>query len=201
LPGDPDDTQSRYIEAAVKGILIGCLYGPNGNPQPGPKFDYKLAWLDRLLQHAKSLLEPGVPVVLAGVPMSCRRRSTSTIRTLRQAHDVQSESRAVFRRLLAQRWTDAIRALHPKDRTYTWSYLRNRWPRDAGLRLDHLLLSSDLAKRLVSSGDDKATTLTLPDWTNPAPDDCVIARSQHRRRPCDVAIGLATPPRQAHRPP
>jgi len=159
LPGDPTDTQSRYVEAAVNGILIGCLYAPNGNPQPGPKFDYKLAWLQRLIRHAKSLREAGVPVVLAGdynvVPTPFDIYDT-------HSYDkdalVQPESRAAFRQLLAQGWTDAIRALHPQDRVYTfWDYMRNRWSRDAGLRLDHLLLSPDLAKRLAASGIDRAT--------------------------------------------
>ena len=158
LPGDAKDTQSRYIEAAVGGVLIGCLYAPNGNPQPGPKFAYKLAWLERLNRHAKSLLDEGVPVVLAGdynvVPTPFDIYDT-------HSYDkdalVQPKSRAAFQRLLAQGWTDAIRTLHPDDRIYTyWDYMRNRWPRDAGLRLDHLLLSPDLAKRLAASGVDRA---------------------------------------------
>jgi exodeoxyribonuclease-3 len=158
LPGDPNDAQSRYIEAAVNGVLIGCLYAPNGNPQPGPKFDYKLAWLERLSRHARSLLDEGVPVVLAG-----DYNVVPTPFDIYQTHSydkdalVQPRSRAAFQRLLAQGWTDAIRALHPEQRTYTyWDYKRNRWPRDAGLRLDHLLLSPDLAKRLAASGVDRA---------------------------------------------
>jgi exodeoxyribonuclease-3 len=157
LPGDPKDTQSRYLEAAVNGVLIGCLYAPNGNPQPGPKFDYKLAWLERLIGHAKSLLEAGVPVVLAG-----DYNVVPTPFDIYQTHSydkdamVQPESRAAFQRLLKQGWTDAIRAVHPEERIYTfWDYMRNRWPRDAGLRLDHLLLSPDLAKRLAASGVDR----------------------------------------------
>jgi exodeoxyribonuclease-3 len=159
LPGDAKDAQSRYVEAAVSGILIGCLYPPNGNPQPGPKFDYKLAWLERLIRHAKSLLQEGVPVVLAGdynvVPTPFDIYET-------HSYDkdalVQPQSRAAFGRLLAQGWTDAIRALHPQARIYTyWDYMRNRWPRDAGLRLDHILLSPDLAKRLAASGVDRQT--------------------------------------------
>jgi len=150
--------QSRYIEAAVNRILIGCLYAPNGNPQPGPKFDYKLAWLARLIAHAKSLREAGVPAVLAGdynvVPTPFDIYDT-------HSYDkdalVQPQSRAAIRRLLAQGWTDAIRSLHPEARIYTyWDYMRNRWPRDAGLRLDHLLLSPDLARRLASAGVDRA---------------------------------------------
>jgi exodeoxyribonuclease III len=157
LPGDAADAQSRYIEAAVNGILIGCLYAPNGNPQPGPKFDYKLAWLERLIRHARSLLKVSVPAVLAG-----DYNVVPTPHDIYQTHSydddalVQPKSRAAFDRLIKQGWTDAIRALHPNDRIYTyWDYMRNRWPRDAGLRLDHVLLSSDVARRLVDSGVDR----------------------------------------------
>ena len=157
LSGDTADTQSRYIEAAVNGILIGCLYAPNGNPQPGPKFDYKLAWLERLIRHARSLLKAKIPVVLAGdynvVPTPFDIYQT---RSYDDDALVQPKSRAAFGRLVKQGWTDAIRALHPEQRIYTyWDYMRNRWPRDAGLRLDHLLLSDDLAKRLIASGVDR----------------------------------------------
>ena len=157
LPGDPSDTQSRYIEAAVNGVLIGCLYLPNGNPQPGPKFDYKLAWLERLVRHARALLRAKVPVILAGdynvVPTPADIYPT-------HSYDkdalVQPQSRAAFQRLLRQGWTDAIRALHPDERLYTyWDYMRNRWPRDAGLRLDHILLSPSLRERVVASGVDR----------------------------------------------
>src|SRR5579862_85107 len=157
LPGDPSDNQSRYIEAAVNGILIGCLYLPNGNPQPGPKFDYKLAWFERFIRHARALLRAKVPVILAGdynvVPTPADIYPTHT-------YDddalVQPQSRAAFQRLLKQGWTDAIRSLHPQQRIYTyWSYMRNRWPRDAGLRLDHVLLSPDLRQRLMASGVDR----------------------------------------------
>jgi exodeoxyribonuclease-3 len=158
LPGDATDTQSRYIEAAVHGVLVGCLYAPNGNPQPGPKFAYKLAWLERLSRHARSLLDEGVPVVLAG-----DYNVVPTPSDIYQTHSydsdalVQPQSRAAFGRLVQQGWTDAIRALHPDERVFTyWDYMRNRWRRDAGLRLDHLLLSPDLAKRLVASGVDRA---------------------------------------------
>jgi exodeoxyribonuclease III len=159
LPGDAKDAQSRYIEAAVGGVLIGCLYAPNGNPQPGPKFNYKLGWLERLIRHARSLLHEGVPVALAG-----DYNVVPTPSDIYQTHSydkdalVQPQSRAAFDRLLAQGWTDAIRALHPQVRIYTyWDYMRNRWPRDAGLRLDHILLSPDLATRLTASGVDRAT--------------------------------------------
>ncbi|MFL4998797.1 MAG: exodeoxyribonuclease III [Xanthobacteraceae bacterium] len=158
LPGDPADAQSRYLEAAVNGILIGCLYAPNGNPQPGPKFVYKLHWLERLAQHAATLYRSGVPVVLAGdynvVPTDQDIYATKS-----WAKDalVQPESRAAFRKILGQGWLDAIRVLHPDEPMYTfWDYMRNRWQRDAGLRLDHLLLSAELTSRLVDAGVDRA---------------------------------------------
>jgi exodeoxyribonuclease III len=158
LPGDASDTQSRYIEAAVNGILIGCLYAPNGNPQPGPKFAYKLAWLERLIRHAASLKAAGIPAALIGdynvVPTG---RDIYPTKSYDKDALTQPESRAAFARLLRQGWTDAIRALHPEERVYTfWDYMRNRWPRDAGLRIDHILLSPDLAARLKTSGVDRA---------------------------------------------
>ena len=158
LPGDASDTQSRYIEAAVNGVLIGCLYAPNGNPQPGLKFDYKLAWLARLIKHAASLKKAGIPVALIGdynvVPTE---RDIYPTKSYDKDALVQPESRAAFARLLKQGWTDAIRTLHPDARIYTfWDYMRNRWPRDAGLRIDHILLSPDLAARLKTSGVDRA---------------------------------------------
>jgi len=158
LPGDPADTQSRYIEAAVNGILIGCLYAPNGNPQPGPKFAYKLAWLERLIRHAAALKAERVPVILIGdynvVPTA---RDIYPTKSYDKDALVQPQSRAAFARLLEQGWIDAIRALHPDERIYTfWDYMRNRWPRDAGLRIDHILLSPDLAARLTASGVDRA---------------------------------------------
>jgi exodeoxyribonuclease III len=157
LPGDPEDRQSRYIEAAVGGVLVGCIYLPNGNPQPGPKFDYKLAWFERLIAHAADLLAAGVPAVLAGdynvVPTDLDIYPTKS-----WSNDalLQPESRAAFRRLLDQGWTDAIRTLHPSDPIYTfWHYQRYRWQRNAGLRLDHLLLSPQLAGRLATAGVDR----------------------------------------------
>jgi exodeoxyribonuclease-3 len=157
LPGDPADAQSRYIEAAVNGILIGCLYAPNGNPQPGPKFIYKLKWLERLANHAEALYRSGVPVVLAGdynvVPTD--RDIYASTSWARNAL-VQPESRAAFRKILDQGWLDAIRTLHPDEPMYTfWDYMRNRWERDAGLRLDHLLLSAELTPRLADAGVDR----------------------------------------------
>jgi exodeoxyribonuclease-3 len=158
LPGDPSDTQARYIEAAVNGILIACVYLPNGNPQPGPKFSYKLAWFKRLIGHAAELHDAAVPVVLAGdfnvVPTDVDIYPT---KSWDSDALLQPESRAAFRLLLEQGFTDAIRTLHPDKPMYTfWHYLRNRWERDAGLRLDHLLLSPDLAARLADAGVDRA---------------------------------------------
>ena len=158
LPGDPADTQSRYIEAAVNGVLIGCLYLPNGNPQPGPRFDYKLKWFKRLAAHARRLLAAGVPVALAG-DYNVAPTELDIYPTKSWDRDalVQPESRAAFRRLVAQGWCDAVRVLHPDQRIYTfWDYKRNRWPRDAGLRLDHVLLSPQLAAKLADAGVDRA---------------------------------------------
>jgi exodeoxyribonuclease-3 len=157
LPGDAGDDHARYIEAAVEGIIIGCIYAPNGNPQPGPKFDYKLAWTDRLLEHARVLYASTAPVVICGdyniVP------TDFDIYSLRSYADdalVQPEPRERYRKLLAQGWVDAIRTKH-RDRIYTyWDYMRKRWERDAGLRIDHLLLNEALAQRLVDAGVDKA---------------------------------------------
>ncbi len=156
LPGDETDTQARYIEAAVNGVLIGCLYAPNGNPRPGPKFDYKLAWNERLLAHAAALLASGAPVVLAGdyniVPTDAdiyRSRSWATNALL------QPEPRAQFRRLLDQGWSDTLRATHPDASLWTfWDQLRGSWARDAGMRIDHLLASPNL--RLRDAGVDRA---------------------------------------------
>ena len=157
LPGDPSDKQSRYIEAAVQGVLVGCLYLPNGNPQPGPKFDYKLAWFERLIAHAAELHATGLPVALVGdynvVPAEADIYASKS--WARNAL-LQPQSRAAFRRLLDQGWTDAIRARHPTEAIYTfWDYMRDRWPRDAGSRIDHLLLSPALAERLADAGVDR----------------------------------------------
>ena len=157
LPGDQSDTQSRYIEAAVEGVLIGCLYLPNGNPQPGPKFVYKLAWFERLIAHAAELHATDLPVVLAG-DFNVVPTDDDIYPSKSWAKDalLQPESRAAYRRLLDQGWTDAIRARHPTGAVYTfWDYKRDRWARDAGLRLDHLLLSPVLANRLVDAGVDR----------------------------------------------
>jgi exodeoxyribonuclease-3 len=157
LPGDPADTESRYIEAAVDGVLVGCLYLPNGNPQPGPKFDYKLAWFKRLHRHARTLLTSGAPVVLAG-DYNVAPTDIDIYPTRSWDHDalVQPASRMAFARLVKQGWTDALRVTYPNERIYTfWHYMRNRYARDAGLRLDHLLLSPSLASRLRAAGVDR----------------------------------------------
>jgi exodeoxyribonuclease-3 len=158
LPGDPGDTDSRYIEAAVNGVVVGCLYLPNGNPQPGPKFDYKLKWFRRLTAHAKRLLAADVPVALVGdYNVAPTAQDIYPTRSWDDDALVQPVSRAAFAKLLKQGWTDAIRTLHPHDPMYTfWDYKRNRWARDAGLRLDHLLLSPALAARLADAGVDRA---------------------------------------------
>ncbi len=158
LPSDPADDQARYIEAAVDGVLIVSIYLPNGNPRPGPKFAYKMAWFERLIMHASELLAAGVPVVLAGdynvVP------TEADIWPGHHEQDnalLQPEPRAAFQRLLDQGWTDALRALQPEGPLWTfWGYLRHRWPNDKGMRLDHLLLSPEIAGRLVAAGVDRA---------------------------------------------
>lgn len=157
LPGAPDDHQARYIEAACNGVIIGCLYAPNGNPRPGPKFDYKLAWTRRLVEHAQELWSSDLPIVLAGdfniVP---EPRDIYETTSYRDNALVQPESRALFHQLLKQGWTDAVRRKHPDATIYTfWDYMRNRWQRDAGLRLDHLLLSQPLVRKLKQAGVDK----------------------------------------------
>ena len=157
LPGDPDDRHSRYIEAAVNGILIGGLYLPNGNPKPGPKFEYKLAWFERLIAHAADLLATGMPIVLAGDynVMPTERDVYKPERWLDDAL-FAPEARAAYARLLGQGWTDALRTLHPDETIYTfWDYFRNAYARDAGLRIDHLLLSPSLAGRLADAQVDR----------------------------------------------
>lgn len=160
LPGDPDDTHSRYIEAFAHGIVVGSIYLPNGNPHPGPKFDYKLAWFERLIAHAAQLRECADPVVLAGDYNVVPTDAVADVYSAESwKHDalLQPESRDAYRRLLEQGWTDAIRTLHPDAAMYTfWDYFRNRWARDAGLRIDHLLLNASAASRLKSAGVDKA---------------------------------------------
>jgi exodeoxyribonuclease-3 len=158
LPGqDLDPEQARYLEVQAKGLVIGCLYAPNGNPQPGPKFDYKLAWLARLEQHAAALYGSELPVVLLGdfnvVPTPFDIYPTTS-------YDkdalVQPESRAAFARVLSQGWVDALRVMHPDERIYTyWDYMRKRWERNAGLRIDHVLLNPMAAHLLKDAGVDR----------------------------------------------
>lgn len=157
LPGDDSDEQSRYLEAAVHGILVACLYLPNGNPRPGPKFDYKLAWFDRLIEHASTLVDRGLPVVLAGdfnvVPTD---DDIYNPRSWLKDALLQPESRARYFELLEQGWTDAIRALYPDEAIYTfWDYFRQHWQKNSGLRIDHLLLSAACAQRLEEAGVDR----------------------------------------------
>ena len=157
LPGDPGDREARYIEAAVRGIIVTSIYLPNGNPQPGPKFDHKLAWFKRLRAHAQKFIKQDIPVVLAG-DYNVAPTPLDIYPTRSWDNDalIQPESRAAFAALMKQGWTDAIRELHPKQPMYTfWDYMRNRWPRDAGLRLDHLLLSPALKPRLQKAGVDR----------------------------------------------
>jgi exodeoxyribonuclease-3 len=157
LPGDPDDTHSRYLEARVPGLTVASIYLPNGNPQPGPKFDYKLAWMARLRKHAAALLKSKHPVVLAGdfnvVPTDA---DIYNPRSWRNDALLQPESREEYRKLLAQGWTDSLRHLYPEQAPFTfWDYFRKHWERDAGLRIDHLLLSPDLVPRLRAAGVDR----------------------------------------------
>lgn len=157
LPGDAKDRQSRYVEAAIDGVLVACLYLPNGNPFPGPKFDYKMAWFERLLAHASDLWKSGHPVALVGdfnvVPTGADIYSPKS--WLDNAL-LQDEPRDAFGRLLDQGWTDALRKAYPRERVYTfWDYRRNRWKRDAGLRIDHILLSSPLKRRFVKADVDR----------------------------------------------
>jgi exodeoxyribonuclease-3 len=158
LPGDSSDKEARYIEAAVKGIIVTSIYLPNGNPQPGPKFDYKLDWFRRLKSHAAKYIKQDIPVVLAG-DYNVAPAALDIYPTKSWDKDalIQPKSRAAFKSLVAQGWTDAIRHLHPEKPMFTfWDYKRNRWPRDAGLRLDHLLVSPALAPRLTKAGVDRA---------------------------------------------
>ena len=157
LPGDPQDIHSRYIEAKIGALTIGCLYLPNGNPAPGPKFDYKLKWFSRLAKHAKSLLARGEPVVLAG-DYNVMPTELDVYKPERWLDDAlfRPEVRKAYADLVKQGWTDAVRKLHPGERIYTfWDYFRNAFARDAGLRIDHFLLSPAVAKRLISAGVDR----------------------------------------------
>jgi exodeoxyribonuclease-3 len=158
LPGDPDDTHSRYIEAEIEGLRIGCLYLPNGNPAPGPKFDYKLAWFKRLNAYAKKLVKLEMPIILAGdynvIPteLDCHKPASWADDAL-----FFPESRAAYRKLIAQGWTDALRHLYPDEKIFTfWDYFRNAYARNAGIRIDHFLLNPIVAPRLKAAGVERA---------------------------------------------
>ncbi|WP_380874399.1 exodeoxyribonuclease III [Sphingomonas sp. DBB INV C78] len=159
LPDDPDPSHSRYLEAEVNGLIVASIYLPNGNPQPGPKFDYKLAWMEQLRRHAAGLFTSETPVVLAGdynvIPTDLKDDVFSPTAMANDAL-TQPESRAALRAIVNQGWTDAIRAIHPSGEVYTfWDYQAGAWQRDAGFRIDHLLLSPVAADRLVNAGVDK----------------------------------------------
>jgi len=157
LPGDAEDVHSRYIEASINDLVIGCLYLPNGNPAPGPKFDYKLSWFERLHTYAGTLLKTGKPVILTG-DYNVMPTEKDVYKPERWVNDAlfRPETRAAFKKLVDQGWTDAIRKLYPDKTIYTfWDYFRNAYGRDAGLRIDHFLLSPKVEKRLVSAGVDR----------------------------------------------
>jgi exodeoxyribonuclease-3 len=157
LPGDPDDLHSRYIEAKVGGVVIACLYLPNGNPAPGPKFDYKLRWLERLMLHADRLLAAAEPTLLAG-DFNIIPTAADVYKPERWVDDAlfRPEVRARYARLLDAGWVDSLRRVHPDATIYTfWDYFRNAYGRDAGLRIDHLLLSPSIAGRLLDAGVDR----------------------------------------------
>jgi exodeoxyribonuclease-3 len=154
LPGDPEDLHSRYIEAEVNGIVVGCLYLPNGNPAPGEKYDYKLRWMDRLTKHAADLLAQGAPTVLVG-DYNVIPTEIDVYKPENWTEDAlfRPETRAAFQKILDQGWTDAIRKLYPSEKIYTfWDYFRNNFARNAGLRIDHFLLSPQLVGRLKAAG-------------------------------------------------
>src|SRR6201996_4015372 len=181
LPGDASDDQARYIEAAVNGILIASIYLPNGNPQPGPKFAYKLAWFDRLIAHAENLLAAGVPVILAGDFNVVA--TESDIWTGHHEQDnalLQPQTRDAFRRLLDQGWCDALLA-HQRHPAWTfWGYMRHRWPNDKGMRLDYLLLSPDLAGHLTAGGINRDVG-GQPGASDHAPLWAALGRKRARR--------------------
>lgn len=157
LPGDDEDVQSRFIEAEIEGLRIGCLYLPNGNPAPGPKFDYKLSWFNRLIEHAASLVKSKKPVILTG-DFNVMPTEKDVYKPERWVDDAlfRPETRAAFQKLLKQGWTDAIRKLYPDETIYTfWDYFRNAYGRDAGLRIDHFLLNPAISNKLKNAGVDK----------------------------------------------
>ena len=157
LPGDPEDSHSRYIEASVANIVVGCLYLPNGNPAPGPKFDYKLSWFKRLTTHAADLLASKKPVVLTG-DFNVMPTELDVYKPESWTEDAlfRPETRQAFATLVAQGWTDAVRKLYPEEKIYTfWDYFRNAYGRNAGLRIDHFLLSPTISHRLTAAGVDR----------------------------------------------
>jgi exodeoxyribonuclease III len=157
LDDDPEDIHSRYIEAIIGGVVIGCLYLPNGNPAPGPKFDYKLRWFERLTTHAQTLLKKDLPVVLTG-DYNVMPTELDVYKPERWIDDAlfRPEVRQAFHTIVAQGWTDALRKLYPNEKIYTfWDYFRNAYGRDAGLRIDHFLLSPKLQDRLTAAGVDR----------------------------------------------
>jgi exodeoxyribonuclease-3 len=157
LPGDADDAHSRYIEADIDGLIVGCLYLPNGNPAPGPKFDYKLRWFERLTAHAAALLGSKAPVVLAG-DYNVMPTELDVYKPERWVDDAlfRTETREAYGRLMSQGWIDSIRTMHPDSTIYTfWDYFRNAYARDAGLRIDHLLLNRHAAQHLKAAGVDR----------------------------------------------
>lgn len=166
LPGDPEDVHSRYVEATVKGLIVGCLYLPNGNPAPGPKYDYKLRWLDRFIQHAAELVSNPSPVILAG-DYNIIPTGVDVYKPERWVNDAlfRVEVREAFTKLTGQGWTDSIRKLHPDEIIYTfWDFFRNAYERNAGLRIDHLLLNPALAGRLVVAEVDR----NVRGWEKPS---------------------------------
>ena len=170
LPGDPDPAQSRYLEAAVGGVLVGCLYLPNGNPRPGPKYDYKLRWIEAFEALAADLLKLEGPVVLAG-DYNIIPAESDVSKPERWTEDAlfTPEVRASFARLTAAGWTDALRTLHPDERVFTfWDYFRNAFARDSGIRIDHHLLNGPAAARLRAAGVDRSVR-ALPKTSDHAP--------------------------------
>jgi len=170
LPGDPDDTHSRYIEAAIKGVLVGCLYLPNGNPRPGPKFDYKMRWIERFAALAGDHLKLAAPVVIAG-DYNIIPTDADVYKPERWLNDAlfAPEAKSAYAQLLESGWVDAVRKTHPEEPMYTfWKYWRGSFERDAGIRIDHLLLNKPAARRLKSAGVDRQTR-ALPKTSDHAP--------------------------------
>jgi exodeoxyribonuclease-3 len=194
LPGDPSDHQARYIEAAVNGVLVASIYLPNGNPQPGPKFTYKLEWFERLAKHAAGLMAEDIPVVLAGDYNVVPTEADIYPGHHEQANALlQPDVRSKFQDLLSQGWIDALRTLHPAGPLWTfWGYLRRRWETDKGMRLDHLLLSPSLASRLASGGVSRLVR-GKTGASDHAPVWIALAPEKPRRRRALAGTNLAPP--------